>query len=153
MNELVKQLLKNRFDTPDFDKDQIYQAHLSIFETDTFWEIIKEYFNRRLDEVTNQLNAKEPVFLTYLFHIITGYWITHGIPNQEYIDVILNYVKSTRDGLGGYLPIHRDYIKQFPKLGNSPNNPMVPEVYASYYGFWIERLLGYSHSTHEVDGL
>ena len=153
MNKAFLHILSHRFDVSMRHQGDLLKAHKAFFGTLDYWNLIAHYFKRRLREITSLLSSGEPVFLTYIFHIVMGHCLTQGWPDQQQTKVLLQYVKSVRDGLGGYLPIHKSYIKQFPKLGASENTPMVPEIYASYYGFWTEQILGYAHNTSKIDGL
>jgi hypothetical protein len=153
MNSYLFQILRNRFDVTLERLDDLVGAHDSFFGSHEYLDLARQHFSGRINEITDSIDSGEPIFLTYIFHTVIGALLLTDELDGQKRSGLLKYIQNLHDDLGGYLPIHRSYIERFPKLGASPNTPMVPEIYASYYGFWGERLLGHHHGESEIDGL
>ena len=90
----------------------------------------------------DDLESRRPVFLSDLFYAFVGNRITGGEFSEQNQRSITSYLETTNSEVGGFFSVEPSYIKVFPALGKAKESPMVPEVYSTYYGFQLARLVG-----------
>jgi hypothetical protein len=95
----------------------------------------------------------KPVFATDTFHAAVGHLLCEGTLEAEARNVIIDGTLMLQGDQGGFLSVRKDYVKKFPKLGVSRFTPMIPEVYSSYYSYFLLDLLGHQLSRVEKTNL
>lgn len=148
----IQSLVFSRFDVTFTSSEELLDVHKSYFGDAQCFENARTYLTNRLDFLAKQIRRNEPVFSSNLFHAVLGSVLTGEPMRKENAKIISEYVLGLRDQ-GGFLCISRDYVNQFPKLRFARNNPMVPEVYSSYYSFFLLKMLDISFSRSDLENI
>jgi hypothetical protein len=150
--QTIRSLLQERFDADYISPEGLLKAHIDYFGSASFYSTAKGYSKKRLDYYVTQLENGNHVFCPSLFHCMTGCLITGQQIDKNAINRITDYVLSLEQE-GGFLTISRKYLDQFPKLKAAKVSPMVPEVYSSYYSFFLLKILGTDIKESELEKL
>ena len=119
----------------------------------TYFDSGLAFLQSRWVHLIDAADRGQPVFLSQLFGAAIGNLIGgRGFQGRE-IRKLQSVLAETRTAQGGYLPVKSDYTERFPNLGRAQSSPMVPEVYSSYYGHFLEKVAGVDQgSPHEELG-
>lgn len=152
-NDILKELVYQRFDVPFLEYRELERLHNAYFGTSKILQRAKIYFTTRMDTFVDLIKNGEPVFAVNLFYGTIGYLLICKHLDNSKIELITNYLENLKGPKGGFLPINVKYIKKFPKLSKAKNNPMVPEIYSAYYTFLLLQLLGRKFDAQEIEDM
>ena len=129
------------------------ELHSRWLGTETYLDLGLAFLHASWVRLIDAADRGQPVFLSRLFGAALGNLVAgRGFQGRE-IRILQSLLAETRTTQGGYLPVRSDYIEHFPNLGRAETNPMVPEVYSSYYGSFLEKVAGTDQgSSHEELG-
>jgi hypothetical protein len=116
--------------------------HSRWFGTEDYFDSGLRFLQASWVRLIDAADRNQPVFLSRLFGAAIGNLVGgRGFQERE-TRVLRSLLDETRTVQGGYLPVKSDYIARFPNLGRARSSPMVPEVYSSYYGYFLEKVAG-----------
>jgi hypothetical protein len=149
--ESAIEFIQNHFCTA-FSGD-LRELHSRWLGTETYFDVALAFLEASWVRLIDAVDRGQPVFLSRLFGAAIGNLIGgRGFQERE-IRVLRSLLDETRTVQGSYLPVKSDYIARFPNLGRARSSPMVPEVYSSYYGYFLEKAAGMDQDTgHEELG-
>jgi prenyltransferase beta subunit len=128
-----------------FDVDlpqNLEQLHSDVAGTPVYYQAAVRYFRRRWTSLMGDLSRSRPLFLSELFYVAIGSLITGSSFAEQDSGAVQSYLNKTRTRAGGFLPVEPEYLKRFPNLSNARQTPIVPEVYSTYYGYHLAKLIG-----------
>jgi prenyltransferase beta subunit len=147
------QVALQRFDVDVSTVKELKSRNERFWNTDSVYESATRYFQKRMQEVFEDIHRAKPVFVSRLFHVLVGYLLTGGgLPAPER-EALINYLRSLQSPAGGFFVTRLDYVGQFPNLGRAKQSPMVPEIYPTYYAYQALKVLEAPLASEELDKL
>ncbi|MDE1853274.1 MAG: hypothetical protein KGI38_05955 [Thaumarchaeota archaeon] len=129
---------------------RLRELHSKWLGTESYLDAGLAFLQASWNRLIGTAAQGEPVFLSQLFGTAIGNLIGGHVFQERETRVLRSLLAETRATQGGYLPVKPEYVSRFPNLGRAQNSPMVPEVYSSYYGYFLERVAGLDPgSSHE----
>jgi hypothetical protein len=123
--------------------------HSRWFGTEDYFDSGLRFLQAGWNHLVDAAAKGEPVFLSRLFGAAIGSLIEGRELQDREVGALRSLLAETRASQGGYLPIRPDYVSRFPNLGRAQTTPMVPEVYSTYYGYFLERLAGLNQGSRQ----